>query len=65
MSQSIQFTFNDGTKQVLNPTAAFYNHEEIEVSWINNKKKRRILSLEERLSRIASDLKANGFKIIK
>lgn len=67
MLKSIQFTFSDGTKQVLNPTASFFSHKEVETdykSWKNGKHPQRVLTLEERIQRIANDLKAVSYKLI-
>lgn len=60
---SIKFYFWDGTSQVLKPTASFISFEERETKWINGKRVNKLLTLNERVARIASDLGAYKFEI--
>lgn len=64
MSKSIQFTFNDGTKQVLNPTNAFFANKEYRMDYTGKRPVKKLLSLEDKCAEMAYDLGANGFKLI-
>ena len=60
---SIKFYFWDGSSQVLKPTASFISFEERETKWNNGKRITRLLTLNERVAKIAADLGAYKFEI--
>lgn len=62
----IKFFFANGSEQVLNPSSTFFHHQETKVDytkWKNGRHPKRVLTVEERVARIAADLGAVDFKI--
>lgn len=55
---TIKFYFTDGSYQVMKPSASFFSSEERETKWVNNKRVNRLLTLKERVDKIAQDIGA-------
>lgn len=62
----IKFIYEDGSHKVLKPSVAFINHVEVETDYnkfVKGKHPQRVLTLEERVAKMAYDDKAVNFII--